>query len=51
MFSVIFHKKVLLHTLKLKVHAAWLNPLTHDPQANQPCKFKMPYAQKVLKWD
>ena len=27
------------------------NPLTHGPRANQPYKFKMPNAQKILKWD
>ncbi len=28
-----------------------INPLTHGPRANQPYKFKMPNAQKILKWD
>ncbi len=29
----------------------FFNPLTHGPQANQPYKFKMPNAQKILEWD
>ncbi len=35
----------------LRCNYVLFNPLTRGPRANQPYKFKMPNAQKILKWD